>query len=596
MKKISLLSTLAIFVFMAMAFMPTEYSSNDNWREKVSPLLLSKADADEALNFLVILKEQKDVSAARRLKTKIARSQYVFEKLQQDISKSQKNIIQLLKNKRAKHSAFYIINAIQVKGDAQLLQTIAKFPEVKQINDNAPIKMQEPVEENYTNERGPNAIEWGIEMINADDVWAMGYNGQGVVVGGQDTGYEWEHPALIEKYRGNGTTVDHNYNWHDAIHEINPLHNDSTLAATNNPCGLDVAFPCDDNNHGTHTMGTMVGEDGDNQIGVAPGSSWVACRNMERGWGQPSTYIECFEWFMAPTDLNNENPDPSKAPHVIANSWSCPEVEGCDSTNWEVMEMVVNNLKASGVVVVVSAGNSGGQGCGSVSTPAAFYEGSFSIGATASNDTIAGFSSRGPVTANGSGILKPNVSAPGVSVRSSIRNGAYASFSGTSMAGPHAAGMVALVISANPSLAGQVELIEDIIESTAVPKTTDQECGGIPGSEIPNNTYGYGRIDALAAVTAALAVVDTEDNNLAEASAKIFPNPTQEWISIELNNLGGDTQFELFNTAGQLVRQLDWKLMNNEIKNISLKELSTGIYFYKIKNEEKELSGRVIKK
>merc|ERR1712127_902407 len=100
----------------------------------------------------------------------------------------------------------------------------------------------------------------------------------------------------------------------------------------------------------------MVGEDNDNQIGVAPGAKWIACRNMERGNGTPATYIECFEWFMAPTDLNNENPDVSKAPHVIANSWSCPTSEGCDSTNWHVMEAVVQNLKASGVVVVVSAG------------------------------------------------------------------------------------------------------------------------------------------------------------------------------------------------------------------------------------------------
>ena len=176
-----------------------------------------------------------------------------------------------MENKRIKHRAFYIINAIQVKGDAQLLQTIAEFPEVKKINDNTPIKTEEPIIESHATPRGPTAIEWGIDMINADDVWAMGYNGQGVVVGGQDTGYDWTHPALTQKYRGNGTTIDHNYNWHDAIHEISLLHNDSIIDPSNNPCGLDVLFPCDDipSHHGTHTMGTMVGEDGDNQIGVA---------------------------------------------------------------------------------------------------------------------------------------------------------------------------------------------------------------------------------------------------------------------------------------------------------------------------------------
>src|SRR5690606_6949367 len=192
--------------------------------------------------------------------------------------------------------------------------------------------------------------------------------------------------------------------------EINPFNADSI-----NPCGLDSKVPCDDNGHGTHTMGTMIGLDGPNQIGVAPEATWCACRNMERGWGTPFTYLECFEWFLAPTDLNNQNPDPTKAPHVINNSWSCPQAEGCDSSNWMLLDMAVMNLRLAGTVVVVSAGNSG-SGCGSVSTPAAMFEGSFSVGATRENDTIAGFSSRGPVFVDGSLRLKPNVAAPGVSV------------------------------------------------------------------------------------------------------------------------------------------------------------------------------------
>jgi len=241
-----------------------------------------------------------------------------------------------------------------------------------------------------------------------------------------------------------------------------------------------------------HTMGTMVGDDGEgNQIGVAPAASWIACRNMEEGWGTPSTYIECFEWFIAPTDLNNENPDPTKAPHVFANSWSCPESEGCNSSNFAVMEQVVNNVKNAGIVIVVSTGNAGNQ-CGTVDRPAAMYENSFSVGATRPNDTIAGFSSRGPVEIDGSGRLKPNISAPGTSVRSSVLNGNYAAYSGTSMAGPHVAGVVALLISAKPELAGQVDEIEDILEQSAVPKHTDENCGGIPGTNVPNNTYGYG--------------------------------------------------------------------------------------------------------
>lgn len=593
MKKYSIFLILSSILFLTWtAFTPSKTNTfvDGNWEEKISPKLMTQALRGEALDFLVVLKNQKNVSAAQNFKTKEARGNFVYEKLKQNALADQKNILKILKNTQASYRPFFIINAIQVKGDINLLKKLAKLPEVKQLTDNSPIQFEEPVSTNYSNSRGPTAIEWGIDMIDAEEVWALGYNGQDVIVGGQDTGYEWTHPALDHNYRGNGATVDHNYNWHDAIHEII-----STSPDTINPCGLDSVVPCDDHNHGTHTMGTMVGEDGDNQIGVAPGAKWIACRNMERGNGTPATYIECFEWFMAPTDLNNENPDVSKAPHVIANSWSCPTSEGCDSTNWHVMETVVQNLKASGVVVVVSAGNSGSQGCGSVNTPAAMFEASFSVGATAQNDTIAGFSSRGPVTVNGTGIRKPDVSAPGVGVRSCIRDSSYASFSGTSMAGPHTAGLVALMISANPDLAGQVELIEDIIEQTAVPKTDTVDCGGISSQDIPNNIYGYGRINALAAVNEGLNFSNTNDNDVPEASVTIYPNPTSDMVSFEFLNILGKTNVEIFDAAGRLLQSHQYDLLEYQIKTVNLNSFAAGVYFYTIKNEAVEKTGKIFK-
>ena len=215
---------------------------------------------------------------------------------------------------------------------------------------------------------------------------------------------------------------------------------------------------------------------------------------MNSGDGTPASYAECFQFFMAPTRVDGTDPDPSRAPHVINNSWSCPPSEGCTDPN--VLHTVVSNTRAAGIVVVVSAGNSGSQ-CGSVSTPAAIYEESMTVGATDSADIIAGFSSRGGVTVDGSNRLKPNVTAPGVGIRSSLNNGSYSghSWNGTSMAGPHVAGQVALIISAMPALAGRVETLEACIEATATPLTSSQECSGIPGSQVPNNTYGRGRID-----------------------------------------------------------------------------------------------------
>jgi subtilisin family serine protease len=139
---------------------------------------------------------------------------------------------------------------------------------------------------------------------------------------------------------------------------------------------------------------------------------------------------------------------------VINNSWSCTAGEGC--TDPTVLLTVVNNVRAAGIVTVNSAGN-GGSACSSINTPAAIYDASFTVGATDSNDVIAAMSSRGPVTVDGSNRRKPDASAPGVNIRSSVRGGGYQSgWSGTSMAAPHVAGLVALLISADPSLAWQI--------------------------------------------------------------------------------------------------------------------------------------------
>jgi subtilisin family serine protease len=199
---------------------------------------------------------------------------------------------------------------------------------------------------------------------------------------------------------------------------------------------------------------------------------------------------------VAPTDLNDLNPDPSQAPHVINNSWLCPESEGCSH---DTLKTVVENTRAAGIVVVASAGNSG-SACSSISSPPAIYEASLTVGATNSSDDIASFSSRGLVDVDGSDRLKPDVSAPGVSVRSSVPGGGYGFKSGTSMAGPHVAGEIGLLLSAFPDLKGQPNAIEMIVKLSAVPLTSGQDCGGVDGSEIPNPVYGYGRIDALEAI------------------------------------------------------------------------------------------------
>ena len=219
-------------------------------------------------------------------------------------------------------------------------------------------------------------------------------------------------------------------------------------------------------------------------------------------------------------------------------------------------------------------------------------EKAFSIGATRQDDTIAGFSSRGPVANDSSGRLKPNVSAPGVGVISSVPQGGYASFSGTSMSGPHVAGVVALMISANPQLAGQVDTIERIIELTAKPMKTTQDCG-ISGQNVPNNTYGWGRIDAVAAVKKGLLYRPRRAGD--PRSIIVYPNPFESEIRLDTEGVEGETIISIFNMNGHLMYSNTLYFREKQTAIIPLKHLSTGIYLYKIQNKNINLTGKIVK-
>src|SRR6185369_4718710 len=163
-----------------------------------------------------------------------------------------------------------------------------------------------------------------------------------VVVGGSDTGYRWTHVALKNAYRGwNGTTASHDFNWHDSVH------------SGGGSCGANSPAPCDDNGHGTHTMGTAVGSDGANQIGMAPGAKWIGCRNMNQGAGTPASYLECMEFFLAPYPVGGTTSQGGTTPNLLLTA--------------------VNTTRAAGIVMEVSAGNSG-SGCSTVSDPPRFYD------------------------------------------------------------------------------------------------------------------------------------------------------------------------------------------------------------------------------
>src|SRR5207253_7651646 len=248
-------------------------------------------------------------------------------------------------------------------------------------------------------------------------------------------------------------------NWHDSIHD-----------SVGNPCGNDSPFPCADFFHGTHTTGTAIGDDGmGNQIGMAPGAKWIGCRNMDVGNGTPARYIECMQFFLAPYPVgsNPSQGDPTKAPDITINSWGCPASEGCSV---DTLQAAVEAQRDAGIQMVVAAGNSG-SACSTVTDPPSLYAASYTVGAlNTGTDTIAGFSSRGPVTADGSNRIKPDITAPGTGTRSATNSSdsAYTTFSGTSMATPHISGAMALLWSAHPQLKHQLDASRTALTNTAV--------------------------------------------------------------------------------------------------------------------------------
>jgi serine protease AprX len=473
----------------------------------VHPRVWETLQADGEAQVLVVLRAQADLRAADALPTRQARGRYVYDTLWAVAQATQRGLRSALDAQGVDYQAFYIVNAIKLRAADALVRSLAARSDVDRIVPDPWIRglpaTSPAVGTDLSLPAGlaaPQGVEGNVTRIQADDVWALGYTGQGIVVAGQDTGYDWDHPALKSQYRGwNGTSVDHDYNWHDAIHENDPH------TPAGNPCGFSSAEPCDDGGHGTHTMGTMVGDDAlGNQIGVAPGARWIGCRNMEQNWGTPATYIECFEFFLAPYPVlgGPAQGDPALAPHVVNNSWKCPAIEGCDL---DTLEAAVQALRQAGIVVVASAGNLG-DSCSTVVHSPGIYRQSFSVGAFSHyTDQIASFSSRGPVTYGGDTYRKPDIAAPGVSIRSSVPGGAYTYLSGTSMAAPHVAGAVALLLSAAPGYSGKVDAIEHILTTTTEPVTTTAACGGDGPADVPNNVWGWGILDTLHAVNTATA-------------------------------------------------------------------------------------------
>jgi subtilisin family serine protease len=466
----------------------------------VDARIFAGESAHARARFLVVLREQADLSGAARIPDRLERRRFVYESLREQAEATQTDLRAQLLSQGVRFRAHFLVNMLEVEADRDTAFGLAARPEVALVAANRPSPLRLPEAEGdagHARAAASSAVggEPNLALVGAPDLWARGILGQGIVIGVADTGFQWDHPALKNRYRGwDGAVASHDYNWHDAIHDAGPA----------NACGSDTPAPCDDFGHGTGVAGFAVGQDGADTIGVAPGAGLIGCRNMEGGVGTPARYIECFEWFLAPTDSRGENPRPDLGPDVINNSWGCPPSEGC--TDPDVLNTAVDAMRSAGIAMSFSAGNLGAS-CFTLANAPAVGPGSFAIGATWLDDSIAAFSAFGPVVSDGSYRLKPDLTAPGVNLRTAGLAGTYMPrFSGTSAAAPHVAGAFALLWSSVPDLRGDVDASEEVLKRSAVPLTSSVNCSVFRGSVVPNPVFGWGRLD----VASAYALARTE--------------------------------------------------------------------------------------
>ncbi len=471
----------------------------------IAPALESQMQAlggDGEVKVLVVLSDQADITVLnQQLReggvTRQHRHETVVDALQTAARRSQAPLVEHLESRQREGSIrgftqHWLVNAVVVVGEVDAIRELALRDDVIAIEPNLEVELIEPIKDDKPVPPGGHrgiGITPGLEAIDAPRVWnELGIDGTGVVVGIMDTGVDGTHPALADRWRG--------------------------LFADPSACWLDNSgqgtpdFPVDNHYHGTHVMGTVTGLAPGDTIGVAPGALWIASNTINQGVGSEfdNDVIASLEWFADP-DGDPQTVD--DVPCVVQNSWGTYTGLGypeCFSYWWTA----IDNCEAAGVVLTWSAGNEGpyDQSLRSPADRADSPYNAFSVGSTHhySPYPISDFSSRGP-SGCGSGqySIKPEVCAPGSDIYSAQPGGGYQYLDGTSMAGPHVAGVVALMYSANPNL--DVETTKQILMDTCVDLGTTGE----------DNTYGHGIVNAYEAVIAVMGGLGTVSGTVTDA-------------------------------------------------------------------------------
>ncbi|MCU0520518.1 MAG: S8 family serine peptidase [Anaerolineae bacterium] len=425
---------------------------------KIAPDLrqaLEVLPAGERLSVIVTFVEQADLRPMGSV-DRAKRQEHVVRALRQTAQATQAPFRALLQERHSlghvdRFTFFWIFNGLAMTATPDVILELASRPEVRSIMPDRVFTAPSP--STTTAAAVVSGTEENLILINAPALWDLGFQGQGVVVANMDTGVSVSHPDLSARWRG-GTN-----SWFD-------------------PYGEHPSSPVDPNGHGTATMGIMVGGDaGGTHIGVAPLAQWIAVKIFDdRGQATSSAIHLGFQWLLDP-DGDPLTPD---GPHVVNNSWRIGNTD-CDLA----FQLDLQALRAAGIVPVFSAGNTGPYDATSVS-PANNPE-ALAVGATDKSDLIYAGSARGPSACGELPTFFPEVVAPGVDIRTAGRFASYQTVTGTSMAAPHVAGALALLLSAYPNLTISQQ------EAALLNGVVDLGPLGV------DNTYGYGRIDVLAA-------------------------------------------------------------------------------------------------
>lgn len=431
--------------------------------------------------FFVVMTDQATTDDLATVTDHAARKQAIYAALTNHALRTQADLRAFLDQREVAYTPFYLVNGLEVQGDEALRAVIAQRDDVARVIDSPrfdePVDAWEVLDDQLMpfDAPPPQGIQPNIQAVNATQVWdEFGVRGKGIIVGGADTGVDWTHPAIRAQYAG--ADGNHDYHWLDPY--------------------MQSEAPRDHNGHGTHTIGTVVGAYG---IGVAPDAQWIACMNMGNSYGNPASYLTCMQFLFAPHPQTGDafKGDPARGAHIVNNSWGCPPIEGCDQ---KTLPIAAGHLENAGQFYAVSAGNAG-PGCSTIGNPA-FSDAVMSVGAVTNAGALAPFSSRGPVLLPDGTLVKPDITAPGVNTLSAMPGNVYRKASGTSMAAPHIAGVVALLWSAHPDLIGDIATTRQILLDSATPvglEVGKPVCGT---DGIPNNLYGGGIVNALRAVQA----------------------------------------------------------------------------------------------